>query len=92
MSVCSSNQCKDLPFKLFAERRYFDSLLTKAFEELPERQRMTLELSFFEGRTLREISEITAESFATVRHHYYRGIEKIKNSLPIKTARMKRKL
>ena len=74
------------------ERRYFDSVLMKAFESLPERQRVTLELSFFEGHTLREISEITSETLATVRHHYYRGIEKIRNSLPVKAARMKRKL
>lgn len=74
------------------EQRYFDSVLMKAFESLPEKQRITLEMSFFEGHTLREISEITGETLATVRHHYYRGIEKVKNSLPVKVARMKRKL
>lgn len=52
--------------------------LRKAFEELSDRQRMTLELFFFQGFTLREISQQLDEPLANVRHHYYRALKKLK--------------
>jgi RNA polymerase sigma-70 factor, ECF subfamily len=61
--------------------------LEKAFEELPEMQRHTLELFYFEGLELREISEKLNEPLANVRHHYYRGLAKLRKSAFVKKLR-----
>jgi RNA polymerase sigma-70 factor, ECF subfamily len=63
--------------------------LEKAFEELPEMQRRTLELFYFEGLELREISEKLGEPLANVRHHYYRGLAKLRKSAFVKRLREK---
>jgi len=55
--------------------------LRQALEELTERQRQTLRLYFFEGYSLREISAQLDDSFINTRHHYYRGIEKLRTLL-----------
>jgi RNA polymerase sigma-70 factor, ECF subfamily len=58
-----------------------EAIVRKAFEELSEKQRETLTLFFFEGYTLREISEHLKESLANIRHYYYRGIKHLKSHL-----------
>jgi RNA polymerase sigma-70 factor (ECF subfamily) len=63
--------------------------LEKAFEELPQMQRRTLELFYFEGLELREISEKLNEPLANVRHHYYRGLAKLRKSAFVKKLREK---
>jgi RNA polymerase sigma-70 factor (ECF subfamily) len=63
--------------------------LEKAFEELPERQRQTLELFYFQGLDLPEICERLNEPLANVRHHYYRGLEKLRKSSLIRKMREK---
>jgi RNA polymerase sigma-70 factor (ECF subfamily) len=57
-----------------------EEALHLAFKDLSEKQRMTLELYFFEGYTLREISERMKESLSNVRHHYYRALDRLKTS------------
>jgi RNA polymerase sigma-70 factor, ECF subfamily len=52
--------------------------LKTAFGELSERQRETLEMFFFEGLKLAEIAERTGEDVKNVRHHYYRGLERLR--------------
>lgn len=64
-----------------AQIRQGESIIRKAFEGLSEKQRQTLTLFFFEGYTLREISEHLQESLANIRHHYYRGLKHLKDSL-----------
>jgi RNA polymerase sigma-70 factor, ECF subfamily len=54
--------------------------LEKAFEQLPEAQRLTLELFYFEGLELREISEKLGEPIGNTRHHFYRGLERLRKS------------
>jgi RNA polymerase sigma-70 factor (ECF subfamily) len=54
--------------------------LERAFEELPEIQRRTLDLFYFQGLELREISERLNEPLGNVRHHFYRGLEKLRKS------------
>jgi RNA polymerase sigma-70 factor, ECF subfamily len=54
--------------------------LERAFEELPEVQRTTLELFYFEGLDLREISEKFNEPLGNTRHHFYRGLERLRKS------------
>jgi RNA polymerase sigma-70 factor (ECF subfamily) len=41
-------------------------------------QLRTIEMHFFEGYTLEEIAEKTGHSLINVRHHYYRGLEKLR--------------
>jgi RNA polymerase sigma-70 factor (ECF subfamily) len=61
--------------------------LERAFEELPEIQRRTLELFYFEGLDLREIGEKLNEPLGNVRHHYYRGLAKLRKSAFVKKLR-----
>lgn len=63
--------------------------LEKAFEDLPSRQRRTLELFYFEGLELREISERLEEPLSNIRHHYYRGLAKLRKSACINRLREK---
>jgi RNA polymerase sigma-70 factor (ECF subfamily) len=56
-------------------------LVREALARLNKTQKRTLELAFFEGLTMHEIAEKTGESFANVRHHYYRGLEKLRKFL-----------
>ena len=63
------------------------SHLRCAFEELTTIQRRTLELFYFEGLELREISERLREPFGNVRHHFYRGLERLRKSPAVKRLR-----
>lgn len=63
-----------------AELSHCEAALQQAFKSLSEKQRTTLELYFFEGYTLREISERMSESLSNVRHYYYRALERLKAS------------
>jgi RNA polymerase sigma-70 factor (ECF subfamily) len=63
--------------------------LKKAFEGLEERQRRTLELFYFEGLDLREISKVLGEPLGNVRHYYYRGLEKLRKNAFVKKLRKK---
>ena len=58
--------------------------LLSAFEDLTEIQRLTLELFYFQGLELREISERLNESLGNVRHHLYRGLERLRKSPAVK--------
>ena len=53
--------------------------LKAAFSELSGRQRETLEMFFFEGLKFSEIAERTGENIKNVRHHYYRGLERLRH-------------
>jgi RNA polymerase sigma-70 factor (ECF subfamily) len=50
-------------------------------QSLTEYQRETLRLHFFEGYTFPEIAEKLGQSFANVRNHHYRGLEKVRKHL-----------
>jgi RNA polymerase sigma-70 factor, ECF subfamily len=65
---------RDLASKLSRAR------LERAFEDLTDKQRLTLELFFFEGLELTEIATRTGESYENVRHSYYRGLKKLRSS------------
>jgi RNA polymerase sigma-70 factor (ECF subfamily) len=62
-------------------------LVRKGLAQLTETQRRTLELAFFDGLTMYEIAEKTGESFVSVRHHYYRGLEKLRAVLGLSAKR-----
>jgi len=63
------------------------SQLRATFEELTIMQRQTLALFYFEGLDLREISERLHEPFGNVRHHFYRGLERLRKSPAVKRLR-----
>ena len=63
------------------------SQLRCAFEDLTTIQRQTLELFYFEELDLREISERLREPFGNVRHHFYRGLERLRKSPVVKRLR-----
>jgi RNA polymerase sigma-70 factor (ECF subfamily) len=63
------------------------SQLRSAFQQLTALQRRTLELFYFEGLELREISELLREPFGNVRHHFYRGLERLRKSPAVKRLR-----
>jgi RNA polymerase sigma-70 factor (ECF subfamily) len=52
--------------------------LKSVFSELSDRQHQTLEAFFFEGLTLAEIAARSGEDVKNVRHHYYRGLEHLR--------------
>jgi RNA polymerase sigma-70 factor (ECF subfamily) len=55
--------------------------LEKVMEALSEDQRKTLQLHFFEGYTLAEISEKLGQPHGNVRHHYYRGLAQLRKHM-----------
>jgi RNA polymerase sigma-70 factor (ECF subfamily) len=63
------------------------SHLLSAFGVLTQIQRRTLELFYFEGMELREISERLGEPIGNVRHHFYRGLERLRKSPAVKRLR-----
>lgn len=64
-----------------AETLQWNKILNEALSDLDERQRQTLQKFFFEGYSLREISTQLDESLGNTRHHYYRGIQKLRTLL-----------
>jgi RNA polymerase sigma factor (sigma-70 family) len=50
----------------------------KILDALTQEQRETLMLHFFEGYTFAEIAEKLGQSYANVRNHHYRGLEKLR--------------
>jgi len=55
------------------------ALVRQSLATLPESQKSIIEMACYEGLSMREITERTGESFATVRHHYYRGLHKLRS-------------
>jgi RNA polymerase sigma-70 factor (ECF subfamily) len=60
------------------ELSYWQSYLQRAFDGLSEEQRLTLELYFFQGFTIHEISQRLGTSPVNIRHYYYRGLERLR--------------
>jgi RNA polymerase sigma-70 factor, ECF subfamily len=55
------------------------ALVRQSMSALSEEQRSVIEMASYEGLTMREIAERTGDSFANVRHHYYRGLQKLRS-------------
>lgn len=53
-------------------------LVTQALGSLNDTQSSVLKFAYFEGLSLREIAERTGESLGNVRHHYYRGLNRLR--------------
>lgn len=67
------------PPQLFSQE--IARVVKEALVTLNEAQKRTIEMVFFEGLTLRDVSEKTRESLSNVRNHYYRGLERLRNCL-----------
>jgi RNA polymerase sigma-70 factor (ECF subfamily) len=53
-------------------------LLDKGLASLTPAQRAVIEDASFGGLSMKEIAEKTGESLVNVRHHYYRGLRKLR--------------
>lgn len=53
-------------------------LVTQALGTLNETQSRVLKLAYFEGLSLKEISDRTNDTLGNVRHHYYRGLNRLR--------------
>ena len=62
----------------YPEKRH---LVEQTLSTLNEAQKQVLEMVFFDGLTLKEIADKTRETPGNVRHHYYRGIDKLRSQL-----------
>jgi len=54
-------------------------LVRQSMAALSEEQRSVIELASYEGLSMREIAQRTGDSFVNVRHHYYRGLRKLRS-------------
>jgi RNA polymerase sigma-70 factor (ECF subfamily) len=64
-------------------------LLAKVFDQLPPMQRRTLDLFYFEGLDLREIGKRINQPLGNVRHHFYRGLERLRKSVLLQKIQQK---
>jgi RNA polymerase sigma-70 factor (ECF subfamily) len=55
--------------------------LQKLFGALSEDQRQTLRLHFIEGYTLEEIAKMLGQTKGNVRHHSFRGLERLRKQI-----------
>src|SRR4029453_19661395 len=53
-------------------------ILHSGLDQLPTRQRATLELTCFEDLPLRDVAERLGVSVGCTRHYYYRGLEQLR--------------
>ncbi len=53
---------------------------TRLWQVLSPSQMLTMELHFFQGQTLEEVSRCHGQTLRDVRHHYYRGMEKLRRA------------
>jgi RNA polymerase sigma-70 factor (ECF subfamily) len=63
------------------ELTYWQSVLQEAFDSLSPDQRVTIQLHFFGGLTIDEISKCLKTSSVNVRNYYYRGLERLRRSI-----------
>jgi len=60
----------------------------REISELTRGQQLTLQLFFYEGYSLAEISEYLGEPLGNVRHHYYRGLLRLRHKFEQCTRKM----
>lgn len=64
-------------------------LVREALATLNKPQKTALELAYFDGLSMHEIAEKTGETVANVRHHFYRGLDKLRSCLRIEPKRVR---
>jgi RNA polymerase sigma-70 factor, ECF subfamily len=68
----------DLRYDDPVEELFGTNAWKKVWNGLTECQRETLRLHFYEGCTFTEIATKLGQSYANIRHHYYRALEKLR--------------
>ncbi len=86
-AVVQSSRVLQSDIEKEANARLDVSRLRGAFAQLNEIQRKTLTMFYFDGMDLRDISVSLAVPLGNVRHHYYRGLERLRKSAFEKTQR-----
>jgi len=56
-------------------------LVDQLLRRIQPRQRRAIELTYYEGLTAEQASQVTGESVRVVRHNLYRGLEKLRTVL-----------
>lgn len=69
------------PYEDSIEAVLGNGTLEKMFQTLSENQRETLRLFFQEGYTLDEIASELGQTRENVKHHYFRGLEKLRKQI-----------
>jgi RNA polymerase sigma-70 factor (ECF subfamily) len=64
------------------EAHFGKERLHKALDEMSDDQRETLRLHFSEGYTLAEIADRLGQAYGNIKHHYYRGLDKLRHHMP----------
>jgi RNA polymerase sigma-70 factor (ECF subfamily) len=54
-------------------------LMQQGLATLDQPQKRVVELASYEGLSMKEIADKTGESLSNVRHHYYRGLQKLRS-------------
>jgi RNA polymerase sigma-70 factor (ECF subfamily) len=54
-------------------------LLQQGLASLGQPQKRVIELANYDGLSMKEIADKTGESLSNVRHHYYRGLQKLRS-------------
>jgi RNA polymerase sigma-70 factor (ECF subfamily) len=68
-------------FKDLSDQRLAEMDLQKLFGTLSEDQQKTLRLHFIEGYTLDETAKILGQTKGNVRHHSFRGLERLRKQI-----------
>jgi RNA polymerase sigma-70 factor, ECF subfamily len=55
------------------------ALVRQSMNALSDMQRSVIEKACYEGLSMQEIADRTGDSFVNVRHHYYRGLRKLRS-------------
>jgi RNA polymerase sigma-70 factor (ECF subfamily) len=88
-SICGRLRDRtDLDRELGAKLNHIQ--IVKALSELTEMQRKTVELYFFEGFTITDVMHRLGESRENVRHHLYRGLERLRQNAFVQRLRDRR--
>jgi len=56
----------------------WNASMVAAFKSLSKEQQLTLKLFYFKGYTFQEIAEQLGYSYGNVKHHVYRGVERLR--------------
>jgi RNA polymerase sigma-70 factor (ECF subfamily) len=77
---CNSHASK-IPYDHSVEALFGRNCWKAILDDLTGDQEQVLRLHFFEGYTFSEIAEKLGQTYANVRNHHYRGLEKLRRHL-----------
>lgn len=83
--VSSIDQAETFWFPERLQVQEASRLSSEAMGCLSDSQRQTITMFFFEGLTCREIAVRTGDTYANIRHHYYRGLDQMRSYLDLLT-------